>query len=100
MIKEIKEDELYKVIKSKKPVLVKLYTDSCTPCKMMSPMFHELSEEYTDVDFFQMNAELNNQIMYDHDVNSVPTLLYFKDGAFSEKVSGLVNKTRMQEMIW
>ena len=36
------------ILKSKTPVLVDFYADWCTPCKMMSPIIEEISNEFKD----------------------------------------------------
>ena len=34
----------------------------CGPCKMLAPVFHELAEEITDVDFFNADVDENREL--------------------------------------
>ena len=46
MVNQINSDQFEeKVLKSEKPAVVDFYADWCGPCKMMSPLIDELSEE-------------------------------------------------------
>ena len=36
------------VLKSELPVLVEFYSDSCIPCKQMSPILGDIEDDYED----------------------------------------------------
>ncbi|MCX6734440.1 MAG: thioredoxin [Candidatus Peregrinibacteria bacterium] len=69
------------VLKSDIPVLVDFFAEWCGPCKMMGPVIEKLAEEYEgkwkigklDVDQAPKTSET-------YSVQSIPTLLFFKDG--------------------
>ena len=69
------------VLQSSKPVLVDFWTEWCNPCKMIAPLLDELAAEYDGkVKIGKINAGEQQQLASQYGVNSVPTLLFFKNG--------------------
>lgn len=73
------------IFDEKKPVFVDFYTTWCGPCKMLSPIIEELSEEYKDtVKFVKVNAEKSPKLAQRFEVMGYPTMKFLtkkcKDG--------------------
>lgn len=68
------------VLESKGKVVVDFFADWCGPCKMLGPVLQEVSEELTDVKFYKVNVDDNNELAYKFKVSSIPTVIVFKDG--------------------
>ncbi|OMQ06844.1 hypothetical protein BXO87_02235 [Bacillus sp. GZB] len=67
--------------------LVYVYAPWCGPCKVISPVLADLSEQYPDVKFLKVNSETGVDILTRLNVSTIPTVLIFKDGKlFSEDV--------------
>ena len=60
--------------------IVKFFSQTCGPCKMMSPMLKNLSEtrgvKIIDIDVHGEDKDIASE----HGVASVPTLEFYKDG--------------------
>ena len=79
-------------------VLVDFYADWCGPCKMLSPVLEEISNE-TDIKICKVNVDENQALAIEYKVMSIPTLIVFKDGKKELVSVGLKSKEEILEMI-
>lgn len=81
-------------------VLVDFYADWCPPCKMLSPILEELSNDTNlKAKIVKLNVDENNKIAIDYMVRSVPTIIYFKSGKMVDKVVGFEDKETILKRI-
>ena len=59
MVKEIKDQEFYEIIKNKK-IIIDCYAPWCGPCKALSPIIDELSKEKKEYKFYKLNIDDTN----------------------------------------
>lgn len=52
----------------------------CPPCRMIEPFMHELSEEFKEVEFWEVDVEKHLPLAEKFSVMNVPTLIYLKEG--------------------
>lgn len=97
----VKEDNFEsEVLKSKVPVLVEFYSDSCIPCKQMSPILGDLEEEYEDrLKIVKVNQNFDGNLAENYSVMASPTMLFFKNGKEISRTRGLKKKTELVEII-
>ncbi len=89
-----------KVIKSDKLAVVDFWADWCAPCRMIAPAIEELAGEYKDsVSIGKLNVDENNKIATQFGIRSIPTILFFKDGAVLKQVVGVRTKEELKEVI-
>lgn len=79
-------------------VLADFYSDSCIPCKRMSPVLAEL-EENPEVKLVKLNINFGAETAAKYEVASVPTLVFFKDGSEVQRISGAVRKAQIEEIL-
>jgi thioredoxin 1 len=61
--------------------VIDFYADWCAPCKIMSPLFHKVAEEYADkASFESVNVEENGALASQFQVMSIPTFVILIDG--------------------
>ena len=80
-------------------VLADFYSDSCIPCKRMSPVLAELEEENPEVKLVKLNINFSAETAAKYEVTSVPTLVFFKDGSEVQRISGAVRKAQIEEIL-
>ena len=87
------------VMQSDKPVLVDFYADWCGPCKMMSPVVEEISNEEPEIKVCKINIDEQIEVAQRFGVMSIPTFIAFKNGEVAGKQVGAVPKSKLQELI-
>lgn len=98
MIQHISEAEFTsKVLESDLPVLVDFFADWCGPCKMMSPVLEELSEEYAGKALIvKVNVDDNRDLSRTYKVMSIPNMILFKGGQKVDQIIGAVPKEEVK----
>jgi thioredoxin 1 len=96
MVKEIKENEFKEAIKEGK-VLVDCYADWCGPCRMLSPVVDELSEELKDMKFYKLNIDDAEEVATEYGVMSIPNLLVFENGKLKNQLVGFRTKDELKK---
>ena len=69
------------VLNSQKPVRVDFWASWCGPCMMLAPTIAEIAEEYSDkVKVCKINVDDAQRLALSFGVESIPTLMVFKNG--------------------
>ena len=81
------------VLKSDKPVIIDFYADWCGPCKMMSPIIDEISDELGDkIKVGKINTDENLELAQKYGIMSIPTIMIIKNGEISKTFIGVTDK--------
>lgn len=84
------------VLGSDKITLVDFYSDSCVPCKRLSPVLAELEEQYADeIRFVKININFDAALAEQYEVQSVPTIVFFKNGEEVSRLNGSLKKNEI-----
>lgn len=84
---------------SDKVVIVDFFATWCGPCKMLTPVFEELSNSMTDVDFVKIDIDQSLRIAQEYNVTSVPTMMIFKNGKPVDTIIGFVPKQNIENKL-
>ena len=73
---------------------VKRYTATwCQPCTQLAPIFSELQNELTGVQFQTIDVDNNRDLALENNISSVPTVILEKDGQQVYRFSGVLPKS-------
>ena len=88
------------VIESDIPVLVDFWAPWCGPCKMVGPVLEQIAGEYAGkAKVVKVNVDDNKQVAGSLGVQSIPTVVLYKDGQVVEKVIGARPKSDFENML-
>lgn len=88
------------VMQSEKTVLIDFWAGWCGPCRMLAPIIDEIAEEYADtVTVGKINVDEQPQLAAAFGVESIPTLVAFKNGVPLGALVGLQTKESVIDLI-
>lgn len=88
------------MIQSDKPVLVDFTATWCGPCKLMAPVLKEVKQAIGDTaTIIKVDVDKNKQAASEYQVQSVPTLILFKNGQQLWRQSGVIQKAGLVGII-
>ena len=84
---------------SEKTLLIDFYADWCGPCRMLSPIIEEVAAENNDVIFCKVNTDDEPDLTRSFGLDSIPALLFIKNGEVAAKSVGLISKDELTRLI-
>ena len=77
----INENRFKEILGESKLVLIDFYADWCGPCKMLTPVLEQLAEVKKDVlKVAKVNVDNEENLAWQFGIQSIPTMILFKDG--------------------
>ena len=87
-------------VKAQPLIVVDFWAEWCGPCRMVAPVLEELAKEYGDrLAVGKVNVDENRQTASRFGVRSIPTLMFFRDGARVDQVIGAHPKATIKAKI-
>ena len=87
------------VLQADKLVVVDFWATWCGPCMMLSPVMEELDGEMTDVKFCKVNVDDERDLAMEYGVQSIPMLLFVKNGEIAGTSIGYADKETIRARI-
>jgi len=81
-------------IESNNIILVDFWAEWCGPCKMISPILDEISNEYS-LPVGKLNVDENPEKAQEYSVQSIPTMVLFRNGKPVHTVLGAMPKHKL-----
>lgn len=80
-------------------VLVDFWAEWCGPCRMLGPIFEELSGEIEQAKFAKVDITENEELAQKFGVMSIPTIILLKDGKEEDRMMGVVPKEALRKWV-
>lgn len=96
MALEITGANIEETLKSDQLVVLDFWAGWCGPCRMISPIIDELSEEYAGKVVFgkvDTEADDNDDIVTEYGIRNLPTIIFLKNGEIVDKMVGAAKKS-------
>ena len=79
--------------------LVDAWAEWCGPCKRFGPVFEKASEEHPDATFAKLDTEANQDLAVKLQIQSIPTLMVFRDGIMVFREAGALPPAALEDLI-
>ena len=88
------------VVGSDTPVVVDFWAEWCGPCKMIAPALEELAGSMGGkVKIVKLNVDENPGTAAKFGIQSIPTLMLFKNGELASRQVGAAPKQKLEQWI-
>lgn len=80
------------------PVILEFYSDSCIPCKAISPILGDIEDDYEGkIKVAKVNVNADGEFAQRFDVKASPTIVYIANGEEFDRTVGIVSKEDILE---
>ncbi len=88
------------VLKATSPVVVDFWAEWCGPCRMIAPALEEIAGSLGEkIKIVKLNVDENPQTAAKYNIQSIPTLMIFKNGSMSSRQIGAAPKQKLEQWI-
>jgi len=88
------------VLKATSPVVVDFWAEWCSPCRMISPALEEIAGSLGEkVKIVKLNVDENPKTAAKYGIQSIPTLMIFKNGQMASRQIGAAPKQKLEQWI-
>jgi thiol-disulfide isomerase/thioredoxin len=93
-------EQIDEIIKNNKDIFVlTICAEWAGPCEMFRDILKNISQKHDDINFYYYNLKNGDNIKYKFTINSIPTILFYKNGTELFRTTGAINEAQINEII-
>lgn len=96
---DVTEDTFEQTVTADGIVLVDAWASWCGPCKAFAPTYEKSSETHSDATFAKLDTEANQNLSAALEIQSIPTLMVFRDGIMVYRDAGALPPKALEDLI-
>ena len=88
------------ILQSETPVLLDFFAPWCTPCRMLSAVLEQISEDYDGlIRVCRVNVDDEMKLADRYNIAEIPTVIFFKNGRPTDRFTGFRSADEIEAMI-
>ncbi|WP_311478882.1 thioredoxin [uncultured Gulosibacter sp.] len=96
---DLTNDNFLETVTGKGIHFVDFWAGWCGPCQMFAPVYEEASNKHEDITFAKVDTEANREISAQLGIQSIPTLMAFRDGVLLYREAGALPAQALEQVI-
>ena len=99
MIKEFKPNDNFEEMTKKGVFIFDFSATWCGPCKMLHPVFEEVSNKLSEYNFISVDVDECPLLSAKFNIRAVPTLIVIVDGQVKKETAGYMDEESLEKFI-
>lgn len=96
---ELTAQNFHQVVQDSDMVIVDFWATWCAPCRNFAPIYEKVSQNHPDVVFGKVNTEEEQQLAYQFNIRSIPTLMIFREQIIIFSQAGSLPAPHLEDVI-
>lgn len=96
---ELNNENLNEIIENNSTIIIDFYAKWCGPCRMLEPIFENVSKKHKDMTFIRIDIDKHEEITNKYRIMSVPTIVIIKEKKEVKRNSGFISEEAIEDLI-
>ena len=96
---KINKENFNNILNDNRLSVIQFSAEWCGPCKMLSPIMEEVSNEYESINIGKIDVDNDGEIAINYGIKGIPAILFLKNGEVVDRLVGIQTKKLIEEKI-